>query len=126
MFGTFFLWLFKFFFPSLFANSDISGFSCDIYELAKSHRASFQLILNKSPLLFMVIHSDVWGPSKVPTLSGSHWFVTFIDDCTKMTWLCLMKTKDEVNLLFQKFHKMIETQYNAKVRVLRSDNGGEY
>ncbi|KAL6342501.1 hypothetical protein AAG906_012094 [Vitis piasezkii] len=44
----------------------------------------------------------------------------------KMTWLCLMKTKDEANLLFQKFHKMIETQYNAKVRVLRSDNGGEY
>ncbi|RVW16914.1 Retrovirus-related Pol polyprotein from transposon TNT 1-94 [Vitis vinifera] len=44
----------------------------------------------------------------------------------KMTWLYLMKTKDEVNLLFQKFHKMIETQYNAKVRVLRSDNGGEY
>ncbi|RVW74757.1 Retrovirus-related Pol polyprotein from transposon RE1 [Vitis vinifera] len=43
-----------------------------------------------------------------------------------MTWLCLMKTKDEVNLLFKKFHKVIETQYNAKVRVLRSDNGGEY
>ena len=37
-----------------------------------------------------------------------------------------MKTKDEVNLLFQKFHKVIETQYNAKVQVLRSDNGGEY
>ncbi|RVW39463.1 hypothetical protein CK203_101509 [Vitis vinifera] len=32
----------------------------------------------------------------------------------KMTWLCLMKTKDEMNLLFQNFHKMIETQYNAK------------
>ncbi|WJZ95062.1 hypothetical protein VitviT2T_013857 [Vitis vinifera] len=43
-----------------------------------------------------------------------------------MTWLCLMKTKDEVNLLFQNFHKVIGTQYNAKVRVLRSDNGGEY
>ena len=74
----------------------------------------------------MVIHYDVWGPSKVPTLRGSRWFVTFIDDCTRMTWLCLMKTKDEVNLLFQNFHKMIETQYNAKVRVLRSDNDGEY
>ncbi|WJZ94353.1 hypothetical protein VitviT2T_013224 [Vitis vinifera] len=43
-----------------------------------------------------------------------------------MTWLCLMKTKDEVNLLFQNFHKVIETQYNAKVQVLHSDNGGEY
>ena len=113
-------------FPSLFAKSDISGFRCDICELAKSHRAPFSLILNKSSFPFMVIHSDVWGPSKVPTLSGSRWFVTFIDDCTRMTWLCLMKTKDEVNLLFQNFHKMIETQYNAKVRVLRSDNGGEY
>ena len=37
-----------------------------------------------------------------------------------------MKTKNEVNLLFQKIHKMIETQYNAKVWVLHSDNGGEY
>ncbi|KAL6326259.1 hypothetical protein AAG906_004756 [Vitis piasezkii] len=64
--------------------------------------------------------------TNVPTLSGSRWFVTFIDDCTRMTWLYLMKTKDEVNLLFQNFHKVIETQYNAKVRVLRSDNGGEY
>ncbi|WJZ83402.1 hypothetical protein VitviT2T_003088 [Vitis vinifera] len=113
-------------FPSLFAKSDISGFRYDICELAKSHRASFSLILNKSPFPFMVIHSNVWDPSKVPTLSGSRWFVTFIDDCTRMRWLCLMKTKDEVNLLFKNFHKMIETQYNAKVRVLRSDNGGEY
>ena len=37
-----------------------------------------------------------------------------------------MKTKDEVNLLFQNFHKMIGIQYSAKVRVLRSNNGGEY
>nr|CAN82774.1 hypothetical protein VITISV_026106 [Vitis vinifera] len=100
-------------FPSLFGMSDISSFRCDICELAKSHHTSFPLILNKSSLPFMVKHSDLWGPSKVPTLSGSHWF------------LCLMKTKNEVNL-FQNFHKVIETQYNAKVRVLRSDNGGEY
>ena len=50
----------------------------------------------------------------------------FIDDCTRMTWLSLIKTKDEVNLLFQKFHKMIGTQYNTKVRVLWSDNGRQY
>ena len=108
--GTCILWLFKKkLFPSLFAKSDISSFRCDICELAKSHRASFPLILNKSSLPFMVIHSDVWGSSKIPTLSGSRWFVTFIDDCIRMTWLCLMKIKDEVNLLFQNFHKIIET-----------------
>ena len=102
-------------FSSLFEKIDVSSFHCDICELAKSHRTQFPLILNKSPLPFMIIHSDVWGPSKVPTLGGSRWFVTFIDDCTRMTWLCLMKSKGEVNLLFQKFHKMVGTQYHAQV-----------
>ena len=74
----------------------------------------------------MIIYSDVWGPSKVTTLGGSRWFVTFIDDCTRMTWLYLMKSKSEVNLLFQKFHKMACSQYNAQVQVLRSENRGEY
>ncbi|XP_074352811.1 uncharacterized protein LOC141691962 [Apium graveolens] len=83
-------------FPSLFVNFDVSSFKCEVCELAKSHRTSFPLNLNKSPVPFMIIHSDVWGPSKFPTLDGSRWFVTFIDDCTRMTW------------------------------VLRSDNEGEY
>ena len=113
-------------FPSLFAKFDVSSFRCEVCELAKSHRASFPLTLNKSPVPFMILHSDVWGPSKVTTLGGSRWFVTFIDDCTKMTWVCLMKSKSDVNLLFQKFCNMIRTQYNAQVQVLRSDNGGEY
>ena len=113
-------------FPSLFANFDVSSFQCDVCELAKSHHVSFPLTLSKSPVPFMIIHSDVWGPFKFATLDGSHWFVTFIDDCTRMTWVCLMKSKSEVNLLFQNFHKMVYSQYNAQVQVLHSDNGGEY
>ena len=113
-------------FPSLFAKFDVSSFRCDVCELAKRYRALFPLSLNKSPVPFMVIHSDVWGPSKVTTFGGSRWFVTFINDCTRMTWVCLMKSKSEVNLLFQIFYKMVRTQYNAQVQVLRSDNGGEY
>lgn len=74
----------------------------------------------------MIIHSDVWGPSKVITLGGSHWFVTFIDNCSRMTWVCLLKTKGEVNSLFQKFHEMIRTRYKAQVQVICSDNSGEY
>ena len=113
-------------FPSLFGNFDVFSFQCDVCELAKSHRASFPSTLNKSPVPFMIIHSDVWVPSKFATLDGSCWFVTFIDYCTRMTWVCLMKSKGEINLLFQNFHKMVCSQYNAQVQVLRSDNGGEY
>ena len=83
---------------SLFANFDVSSFKCDVCELAKIHHASFPLTMNKSSVPFMIMHSDVWGPSKFATLDGSRWFVTFIDDCTRMTWVCLMKSKSEVNL----------------------------
>lgn len=88
-------------FPSLFAKFDISNFRCDVYELAKSHCVSFQLHLNKSPLPFMVIHFDVWDPSKVTTLSGSCWFVTLVDNYTRMTWLNLMTSKNKLICYFR-------------------------
>ena len=113
-------------FPKLFATVDDSSFKCDICELAHSHRVFFPPSMNKSFVPFMIIHSDVWGPSKISTLGGAHWFVTFIDDCTRMTWVTLMKTKSEVCSVFQKFHRMVARQYGAHIQVLRSDNGREY
>lgn len=50
----------------------------------------------------------------------------FVDDCTRMTWLYLLKHKDEVFTVFQSFHAMIQTQFSTQIRILRSDNGGEY
>ena len=82
--------------------------------------------MNKIPAPFMVIHSDVWGPANTSSLSGACWFVSFIDDHTRMTWVCLMKSKNEVSSLFQQFHKIIATQYQSNIQVLRTDNGGEF
>ncbi|KAM7499356.1 hypothetical protein LguiA_023770 [Lonicera macranthoides] len=113
-------------FPNLVNNTDSSVFHCETCELAKSHRTSFKPSLSRSSVPFMIIHSDVWGPSHISSLSGTRWFVTFIDDCTRMTWVCPMKSKSEVSSLFKGFHKQISTQYNATIQVLRSDNGGEY
>jgi len=52
--------------------------------------------------------------------------VIFVDDCTRMTWLYLLKHKNEVLSTFQSFHTMVQTQFLAKVQILRSDNDGEY
>lgn len=113
-------------FPSLLTHTQISDLKCDICILAKSHRATYPLSTNKSNSPFALIHSDVWGPSPVAHISGIRWFVIFVDDCTRMTWLYLMKHKDEVFNIFTTFHAMINTQYGATIKVLRSDNGGEY
>jgi transposase InsO family protein len=37
-----------------------------------------------------------------------------------------MKSKSEVSSLFQQFHKMIATQYQSNIQVIRTDNGGEF
>ena len=52
------------------------------------------------------------------------WFVTFVDDCTRMTWLYILKRKSDVRKVFQFFHKMINTQFNTLIKTVRSDNGG--
>jgi len=116
----------KHLFPQLFSTLRYSDFRCETCILAKSHRVPFPISLNKSDIPSILIHSDVWGPSPITTVSGIRWFVTFVDDCTRMTWLYLLKRKDEVFGVFQAFHAMIQNQFSAKIRILRSDNGGEY
>ncbi|KAA0042115.1 Retrovirus-related Pol polyprotein from transposon TNT 1-94 [Cucumis melo var. makuwa] len=73
-----------------------------------------------------LIHTDVWGPSKVTTSSEKRWFVTFIDDHTRLTWIFLISDKSEVTSSFRDFYHTIETQFNKKIAILRSDNGCEF
>ena len=78
-----FLYL-KHLFPTLFKNIDCSFFHCESCYLSKSQRATF---LSKPYLAtkpFYLIHSDVWGPFRVTTSTRKKWFVTFIDDHTRL------------------------------------------
>ena len=43
-----------------------------------------------------------------------------------MTWISLLSNKEDVSSIFQELYKMVSTQYQYKIRVLQSDNGGEY
>lgn len=38
----------------------------------------------------------------------------------------LLEEKSDVISISPVFHKIIHTQFNARIQVLRSDNGGEY
>jgi hypothetical protein len=112
--------------PSLFSRLQNVDFKCDTCIKAKSQRVSYPVSLNKTNTPFALIHSDVWGPSLIPTSSGHRWFVIFVDDCTRMTWLYQLKTKDEVFTIFQAFHAMVQTQFSSTIKVLSSDNGGKF
>ena len=73
-----------------------------------------------------MIHSDVCGPMPMRSLSGSQYFVTFIDDATCKVWVYTIKSKDQTFACFQRFFSSVENHSGKKVKALRSDNGGEY
>jgi hypothetical protein len=38
-----------------------------------------------------LVHSDLWGPSLVASLGGSQYYITFIDDSSRMVWIYFLK-----------------------------------
>jgi transposase InsO family protein len=60
------------------------------------------------------------------SISGYVYYVSFIDDYSCKTWLYLLKSKDEVFNKFKEFKALIENLSERKIKILRSDNGGEY
>ena len=72
-----------------------------------------------------MIHIDVWGPFQTPTHDGYKYFFTLVDDCTRVTWLYLLKDKGFVAIVFHEFLQFVKTQYNCNVKAIRSDNASE-
>jgi transposase InsO family protein len=115
-------------FPSLFDDilDPSSSLKCNVCILAKSHQTSYPVNLNKRTKPFELIHSHVWGPAPITSQSGIRWFITFIDDYTRMTWLYTMRHKSDVRNIFLIFYRMVCTQFSLPVKIIRSDNCGEY
>ena len=36
------------------------------------------------------VHTDVWGPTKIASIEGRHYFVTFIDDYSRRCWVYIL------------------------------------
>jgi transposase InsO family protein len=60
------------------------------------------------------------------SISGYVYYVSFIDDYSRKTWVYLLKSKDELFSIFKEFKALIENISERKIKILRSDNGGEY
>jgi hypothetical protein len=71
-----------------------------------------------------LIHSYVCGIVIVASLNGYFYYVLFIDDHSRKTWIYFLKTKDGVLGRFQEFKAQVENLTRRRIKVLRSDNGG--
>ncbi|GKC38507.1 retrovirus-related pol polyprotein from transposon TNT 1-94 [Tanacetum coccineum] len=102
-----------------------SKYKCETCVEAKLTRSSFKSVKRKTKPLDM-IHTDICDLKSLPTKGGNKYFITFIDDCTKYCYVYLLKSKDEAIDKFVLYKTEVENQLGRKIKVVRSDRGGEY
>ena len=89
---------------------------CESCQFAKHHRLRYNPRVNKRVgASFERVHSDVWGPCPVVSPTGFRYFVTFVDDYSRTTWLYLMKNRYELFSPFRAFCAEIHTLFHVYV-----------
>lgn len=92
----------------------------------KQSRQKFPCEGSRADGLLKIIHSDICGPMEVRSIGGARYFVTFIDDYSRKVHVYIMKNKSDVVEKFQEYKANVQNQLNAKIKILRTDNGTEY
>ena len=76
---------------------------------------------NKSQKPLELVYSDILGPFEVPSLNGSRYAITFVDEYSKYSVVKFMSKKSEA---LEKFKEYVAE--SGSPRRLRTDNGAEY
>ncbi|KAA0037509.1 gag/pol protein [Cucumis melo var. makuwa] len=78
----------------------------------------------KEPL--ELIHSDLCGSMNVKAREDFEYFISFIDDYLRYGYLYLMEHKSKALEKFKDYKAEVENLLSKKIKILRSDRGGEY
>ena len=100
---------------------------CESCALGKQYREQFPVHKEKKQReIIELIHTDVCGPIKTTSLGGTRYFLIFVDDRSRFTWVYFIRKKSDVFEYFKEFKTMVEKQMRKCIKILRSDQGGEY
>jgi histone deacetylase 1/2 len=108
-----------------FVSDGSSESVCDSCQRAKSHQLPYFASNKIATAPLELIHSDVSGPA--PTSVGKFsYYVSFIDDHSKYTWIYLLRQKSDVFAVFHDFQALVERKFDKKILSMQIDWGGEY
>lgn len=92
---------------------------------AKQHRLPFAPSV-LSTNIFEFVHMDLWGPYKTKTVTGDHYFLTILDDCSRATWTFLMNDKVQTFITISNFLAYVKNHFQTTIKFIRTDNGSEF
>lgn len=109
-----------------FRDDDRAIMKCETCSIGKQTRLPFKESQTSCKKLLELVHSDVMGPLEVRSIGHAQYLLTFVDDFSRKVFIYFLKTKDQVFDRFVEFKALVENQTGEKIKILRSDNGGEY
>ena len=118
--------LLKHMYPHLFKDINVVELICDACQLGKFKRANYPSRNNRTLEPFQIIHCDVWGPSPTSDLLGNKYFLICTDDCSRFSWVFLLKTKSAVSSSIRNLCLLIKRQFGRPVKGLRTDNAKDF
>ncbi|PNY02796.1 copia protein (gag-int-pol protein), partial [Trifolium pratense] len=99
---------------------------CEACQFGKLHLLPFKSSYSHAQEPLDLIHTDVWGPAPIMSNSGFKYYVHFIDDFSRFTWIYPLKQKSETIHAFTQFKTLVENQFNKRIKIVQCDGGGEY
>jgi transposase InsO family protein len=99
---------------------------CTSCQMGKSCRLPFLSVDESITSPFYKVHCDLWGPAPVRSKEQFRFYAVFIDDYTRFSWFYPMRRKSDFFECFVHFQKFVTCQFDAKIRIFQSDEGGEF
>jgi hypothetical protein len=96
---------------------------CESCQLGKSKKLSFSASNRVSLSPLKLIHTDIWT-SPVMSITGYKYYIVFVDDFSRFTWIYPLHAKSETYEVFLKFKLLVENQFSTTIKELQYDGGG--
>src|SRR5664279_2923534 len=110
----------------LLESFDFESFDiCESCLMGKMTKTPFAKSCERAAVLLELVHSDVCGSMSTTARGGYEYFITFTDDFSSYGYVYLMKHKSEAFEKFKEFQSEVENPLGKKIKLLRSDHGGE-
>lgn len=100
--------------------------NCEICNKCKIHQLPYKNSTKRENEKLGLIHSDICGPMKIPSLGGAKYFVTFIDDRSRHIEVAMLKKRSDVITAFKTYKKYAEKEIGCYIKKIRTDNAKEY
>lgn len=112
--------------PGIPLESSSSSYVCSHCLHGKMSKLPFILSRHVSVKPLELVHSDLLGPAPAISLHGYIYYISFIDDMSRYTWIFPLLNKSYARSVITKFMPYVANLLDNRVKIFRSDRGGEF